>query len=110
MKTIRWAAVAVTGLFALMNLGATADTDLAGWVRVGAGLLAAAGAVAAAGWATDRPWGRTAVTVVGALNVAGAVTALVRDEAGGAVGLVLGGLAVALSVLAGQSGPLRAHA
>jgi hypothetical protein len=102
MKIIRWAAVAVTALFVLMDLGAAADQDMDARVRVAAGVLAAAGLVAAVGLATDRTWGRVAVLVVGALNVAGGISALVTDESGGAIGIVVGGLAVVLAALSAR--------
>lgn len=99
MKIIRWAAILVTGLFALMNIGVVADSDTETWVRIGCALLAAAGLVAAAGLALNATWGRIAVMAVGALNVAGAIAALINEEDGAAVGIVVGGLAVALGAL-----------
>lgn len=107
MKLIRWAAVAVTALFALMNLGAALDPEQEGWVRAVGAPLALAGVVAAVGLARDAGWGRPAVIAVGALNVAGGIAALVADEPGGAVGIVVGGLAVILGALSGQEGRSR---
>ncbi len=99
MKIIRWAAILVTGLFALMNIGVAADTDTETWIKVACALLAVGGLVAAVGLALNAAWGRIAVIAVGALNVAGAVGALISEEDGAAVGIVVGGLAVALGVL-----------
>ena len=102
MKIIRWAAFAVTVLFALMNLGAAIDPEQQGWVRVVGAVLAVAGAVAATGLALNRAWGRAAVIAVGALNVAAALVAMVNDEDSFVIGLVVGGLGVLLGALAGR--------
>jgi hypothetical protein len=107
MKLIRWAAVAVTALFALMNLGAALDPEQQGWVRAVGAPLALAGVVAAVGLARDAGWGRPAVIAVGAINVASGIAALIADEPGGAVGIVVGGLAVILGALSGQEGRSR---
>jgi hypothetical protein len=107
MKLVRWAAVAVTALFVLMNIGVVVDPDMDTWIRiVGAG-LALVGIPAAVGLAMDLPWGRAAVIGVGALNVAGAVAAIVADEQGGAIGLVVGGLGVVLGAFSAPSSPAR---
>ena len=107
MKLIRWAAVAVTALFVLMNIGVAVDADLDNWIRiVGAG-LALVGIPAVVGLAMDLPWGRPAVIGVGVLNVAGAAAAIVADEQGGAIGLVVGGLGVVLGAFSAPSNPAR---
>lgn len=114
MRIIRWAAVAVTVLFVLFNLGAAFDAQQENWIQSLGALLAASGAVAATGLATRQPWGRPAVIAVGALNVAAAIAALVADESGGAVGIALGTLAVVLGTLpadqAHQGEQIDAHA
>lgn len=107
MKYIRWAAVTVTALFALMNLGAAFDNQQENWVRITGALLAAAGVVAAIGLARDAGWGRAAVIAVGALNATAGVAALISDESSGAVGVVVGGLAVLLGALSGQEARAR---
>ena len=107
---IRWAAVVVTALFVLLNLGVTVDPDASAALRIGAGVMLVAGAFAAAGLARSAEWGRPAVAVVGALNAAGGVAALVADEPGGGIGVVLGGLAVVLAALAGRSQNAHVHA
>jgi len=104
MKHIRWAAVAVTALFALMNLGAAVDSELAGWLRGVGAVVALAGIVAAVALARNADWGRPAVIAVGVLNVAGGIAALVSDESAGAVGIVVGALAVVLGFLSGPAG------
>jgi hypothetical protein len=109
MKIIRWAAVAVTVLFVLFNIGAALDADQADWVQIVGGVLAVAGVPAAVGLALGRAWGRTAVIGVGVLNVAAAVAALVDDQSGAAVGLVLGGLAVVLGVVGAPGAGTDGH-
>jgi hypothetical protein len=101
MRILTWAAVAVTALFALMNLGAALGSGESGaGLRLLGAVLFVAGAAAAAGLATRRTWGRTAVIGVGAVNVATAAVGLAFDPAAAVVGLVVGGLGVVLGVLA----------
>lgn len=101
MKILTWAAVAVTALFALMNLGASvvSHTGVDTWQRIVAGLLCAAGVAAAIGLATTRSWGRVAVIAVGAVNVLVSLIALVTDQEGAVVGIVVGGLGVLFGAL-----------
>ena len=56
MKIIRWAAVAVTALFVVMNLGAAFDPEQSDAVRIGGAVLAAVGIPAVVGTsvATER--------------------------------------------------------
>lgn len=100
MKILKWAAVAVTALFALMNLGAVADGDIDTVYRVVAAVLAILGAAAAVGLGANQSWGRVAVVGVGALNVAASITGLFTDQAGAVIGIVVGGLGVVLGALA----------
>ena len=100
MKIIRWAAVAVTALFVLMNVGAAIDPEQAGWVRIGGAALALAGLVAGLGLVLNRRWGWICVVAVGVLNCLGAVAALAFGVEGFVPGLVVGGLAVLLGALA----------
>jgi hypothetical protein len=102
MKIIRWAAFAVTVLFALMNLGAAIDPDQDTWVRIVGAVLAVGGAAAATGLALNRSWGRPAVIAVGAMNVAASLVAMLSDQEGFATGIVVGGLGVLLGALAGR--------
>jgi len=110
MKLIRWAAVAVTALFVLMNIGAAVDPDVDTWVRIFGAGLALLGIPAVVGLARDLPWGRPAVIGVGALNVAGAVVGIIADLDGGAIGLVVGGLGVVLGAFSAPSHPARVAA
>lgn len=103
MRILSWAAVAVTALFALMNLGAAlGDGESDAGLRLLGAVLCIAGLAAAAGLATRRPWGRAAVIGVGAANVAAAVIGLVVGAQGAVVGLVVGGLCIVLGALARQ--------
>jgi len=110
MKTIRWAAVAVTALFVLMNLGAALDSEQAGWVRAFGAVLAPLGAAAAVGFARGLPWGRPAVIGVGVVNAGGAFAALIADEDGFVPGIIVAGLAVVLGALADGGRPRIAAA
>jgi hypothetical protein len=100
MKTLRWAAVAVTALFVLMNLGATFDSEQAGWIRGFGAVAGVLGAIAAVGLARNLPWGNAAVVGVGLLNAGGAFAALIADEDGFVPGIIVAGLAITLGVLA----------
>ena len=110
MQILKWAAVAVTALFALMNLGAVLEPDVGTGFRIAAAALGLAGVVATVGLGASRAWGRSAVIAVGALNVAAAVVGLVADEPGAVIGIVVGGLAVVLGALAPTASgePVRA--
>ena len=103
MKIIRWAAVAVTALFVLMNAGAVLDPVQPAWVTVAAAVLAVAGLLAGLGLALNKRWGWAAVVAVGALNCLGAVSTLLFGGEGFAIGLMVGGLAVLLGILARPS-------
>ena len=102
MKIVKWAAVIVTALFVLMNLGVAFDPDQDDWVRVVGGVLAAVGIPALIGLATAQDWGRPAVVAVGLLNAAGGVAALVDDQEGAVIGIVVGGLGALLGFLSGR--------
>ena len=101
MKIVKWAAVGVTALFVLMNLGAAVDAPTM-WVRIVGAVLGVAGIAAAFGLATNQPWGATAVVGVGVLNVVGSLAALTAHEDGWAIGLVVGALGALLGLLAGR--------
>lgn len=99
MKIVKWAAVAVTALFVLMNAGAVPTADLATPYRVVAAVLALAGVVAVVGLGMNATWGKAAVIVVGGLNLATSITGLFTDLDGSALGIVVGGLGVVLGAL-----------
>lgn len=99
MKILKWAAVGVTALFALMNFGALADADIDTAYRIVGGVLGLAGVVAAVGLGANRRWGKPAVIAVGALNVLAAISGLFTHQDGSVIGIVIGGLGVALGAL-----------
>jgi hypothetical protein len=101
MQIVKWAAVAVTALFALMNLGTVPDGDIDTTWRVVGAVMAVAGLVAAIALATNQAWGRAAIIVVGGINVIAAVVGLFTDEPGAVIGIVVGGLGVVLGALSG---------
>ncbi len=101
MQIVKWAAVAVTALFALMNLGTVPDGDIDTAWRVFGAVMAIAGVVAAIAFAANQTWGRAAIIVVGGINVVAAVIGLFAGEAGTAIGIVVGGLGVVLGALSG---------
>ena len=89
MKFLTYATATVTVLMALLNLPFAFDADVAaplGWLVT---LLGVAGLVAAAGLVRRAPWAPWAVTVVAALNVAGALVALVSAREGAVIGLTV---------------------
>ncbi|HYG94530.1 MAG TPA: hypothetical protein VD859_13190 [Nocardioides sp.] len=102
MKIIRWAAILVTALFALMNLGAVGDADAETWVRAVGVVLAVLGLGAAAGLALNQSWGGAAVVAVGLLNIVAAVVALGTSEAGGGVGIAVGALGAILGFFSNE--------
>jgi hypothetical protein len=105
MKTIKWAAVAATALFVMMNAGAVPDSDLETAYRVIGSVLALAGLVAAVGMASDRAWGSLAVIGVGVLNLAGSFTAMFDHQDGAVAGIVVAGIGIALGALARGRSP-----
>ena len=74
MRIVRWAAAAATILMSLMNLPFAVDAGdlnpppVLAWAI---SLLGVLGIVAAIGLLRRTPWGRPAVLVVGAMNLAG---------------------------------------
>jgi hypothetical protein len=103
VKAIRWAAVAATVLMSLMNLPVgleAAEQDIPVALAWGASALGVLGLVAAAGLARRAPWGRPAVLAVGAVNAAGAVAAVVRDQEGAFVGLAVSAAILVLGAFA----------
>ena len=63
---------------------------------------AVAALVAAFGFAARKPWGARATIAVGAVNLVAAVVGAILGQDGWPVGLVLSGLAVVLTVVAGS--------
>ena len=102
MRIVRWAAAAVTILMSLMNLpfavdaGGSNPPPALAWAI---SLLGVLGIVAAIGLLRRAAWGRPAVLVIGAVNLAGAVAALIMGMEGAVIGLVVSSLIVVLGLL-----------
>lgn len=115
MRTIRWAAAAATILMSLMNLPFVIDDGGAGLPAVVnwlISLLGVVGIVSAIGLLRHAGWGRPAVLVVGAINLIGAVVALVGGMEGAIIGLVVsaGILVLGLLTRSGDRAPVVASA
>lgn len=115
MRTIRWAAAAATILMSLMNLPFVIDDGGAGLPAVVnwlISLLGVVGIVSAIGLLRHTGWGRPAVLVVGAINLIGAVVALVGGMEGAIIGLVVSASILVLGLLtrSGDRAPVVASA
>jgi hypothetical protein len=102
MKIVRWAAAAATILMSLMNLpfvvtDGGSDFPLA--LNAAISLLGVVGIVSAIGLLRRAAWGRPAVLAIGAVNLVGAVIALVTGMEGAVMGLVISCLIVVLTLL-----------
>ena len=103
MKALRWAAAAVTALMSLMNVPIGFDdggANLAPPVAWAFSVLGVVGLVAAVGLLLRAHWARPAVLCVGAVNLAGAIVAIVSGWDGGVIGLVLSALILVLGYFA----------
>ena len=101
MKAVRYTATVAIVLMSLMNLPFAFD-DGAGIPKAVAWLVTlvgVAGIVAAVALLRNARWGGWAVTAIGAVNLAGAVVALVRDQDGAIVGLVLSAVITVLGAM-----------
>ncbi len=98
MTVIKWAAVAVTLLMGLANLGQIAQDTAVGW-KVLSLVLATAALVAIVGFIARRRWGTIAVIALGAVNLGAAITAAVAGFDGWPIGVVLSTLAVVLGTV-----------
>jgi hypothetical protein len=101
MKIVRYLAVAATALMSLMNLPIAFDDGGAGIPRPLAWavtLLGVAGLVVAVALARGVSWAAPAAVAVGALNLAGAVAALVQKSDGAVIGLVVSTTMTALAI------------
>ena len=113
MRTVRWAAAAATIVMSLLNLPFVVDDGGAGLPAVVnwlISLLGLVGIVSAIGLLRYAGWGRPAVLVVGAINLLGAVAALVVGLEGGIIGLVVSASIVVLGLLtrSGDRAPVAA--
>lgn len=106
MNIAKWAAVAVTGLLALLTFGVVLDSHQTAGVRLVAFLLFAAGAGAAVGLAIGKAWAKGAIVAIGVVNVVLAILSIrgVLDTSyigtGDYTGVVLGGLGILFGIAA----------
>jgi hypothetical protein len=108
-KALRWTAAATTALMSLMNLPFAFDGDAGvpqpvAWLVT---LLGVAGLVAAVALLRDTGWAAWAVTVIAAVNLVGAVLALVRNQEGAVIGLVLSAAIAVLGAACLRAGHRR---
>ena len=102
MSVVRWAAAAVTILMSLMNLPfvvTDGDSDFPLALNAAISLLGVVGIVSAIGLLRKAGWGRPAVLAIGAINLAGAIAAVVTGMDGAFIGLVVSSLIVVLGLL-----------
>ena len=97
MGIAKWAAVAVTVLMGLANLGLVGQSHLG--LQILGPILAVAALVAVVGLATHRSWGVRAVIAVGVVNLVGAIVGAIAGLDGWPVGVVLSGLAIVLTAV-----------
>ena len=111
MSVVRWAAAAVTILMSLMNLPfvvTDGDSDFPLALNAAISLLGVVGIVSAIGLLRRAAWGRPAVLVIGAINLAGAIAASIIGMEGAFIGLVVSSLIVVLGLLTpGDKEPAR---
>jgi hypothetical protein len=98
MAIAKWAAVAVTVLMGLANLGLITQSNLG--LRILGPMLAAAALGAAASLATHKDWGTHGVIAVGTANLVATIVGAIVGLDGWPVGLVLSGLAIVLAAFA----------
>jgi hypothetical protein len=94
MSVARWAAVAVTGLMGLANLGLVTQDNVG--LKILGPVLGLAAVVAITGFVRTRAWGVTAMAGVGIVNLIAALIGAFAGTDGWPIGLVLSGLAVIL--------------
>jgi hypothetical protein len=99
MGIVKWAAVAVTLLMGLANLGQIAQQESNLGLKIYGSILFVAAVVAVVGLVTRRSWGTRAVLAVGVVNLAGAVVGAIAGLEGWPIGLVLSGLAIVLAAV-----------
>ncbi|MGH3509154.1 MAG: hypothetical protein ACRDPI_02865 [Nocardioidaceae bacterium] len=98
MGIAKWAAVAVTVLMGLANVGLVAEDNLG--LKVLGPVLGLMAIVAVVGCATGKAWGTTALIAVGAVNLVGSIVGAIAGFDGWPVGMVLSVLAIVLASVA----------
>jgi hypothetical protein len=97
MRIAKWAAIVVTLLMGLANLGQVAQSNVP--LKIVGPVLAVAAGIAVIGFASGRSWGARAVIAVGAANLVIAVVAAIAGLDGWPVAVVLSALAILLTAL-----------
>jgi hypothetical protein len=93
----KWAAIAVTSLMGLANIGLIASSHLS--LRILGPVLAVAAVISVIGLLTKRPWGTRSVIAVGVANLIAAIADALAGVSGWPVGMVLSGLAIVLAAV-----------
>jgi hypothetical protein len=93
----KWAAIAVTSLMGLANIGLIASSHLS--LKILGPVLAVAAVISVIGLLTKRPWGTRAVISVGVANLIAAIAGALAGVSGWPVGMVLSGLAIVLAAV-----------
>jgi hypothetical protein len=98
----KWAAIAVTSLMGLANIGLIASSHLS--LKILGPVLAVAAVISVIGLLTKRPWGTRSVIAVGVANLIAAVAGALAGVSGWPVGMVLSGLAIVLAAVSSPGG------
>lgn len=98
MGIAKWAAIAVTVLMGLANVGLLTQDNLG--LNVLGPILGLMAVVAVVGSATQRSWGTAAIIATGAVNLVGSIVGAIAGFDGWPLGLVLSVLAIVLATLA----------
>jgi hypothetical protein len=97
MRIAKWAAIALTILMGLANLGLLAQSNLA--LKILGPILAVAAVGAVVGFATGTSWGARAVIGVAVVNLVTALVGTTLGMDGWPIALVLSGLAIVLTAV-----------
>jgi hypothetical protein len=97
MGITKWAAIAVTSLMGLANIGLIASSHLS--LKILGPVLAVAAVISVIGLLTKRPWGTRSVIAVGVANLIAAIAGALAGVSGWPVGMVLSGLAIVLAAV-----------
>jgi hypothetical protein len=98
MGIAKWAAIAVTVLMGLANLGLVTQDTIG--LKILGPVMAMAAMVAVVGFATPSSWGASAVIAVGSVNLVGSIVGAIAGFDGWPVSLVLSVLAIVLVTVA----------
>ncbi len=99
MGITKWAAIAVTCLMGLANIGLIASSHLRQPPKILGPVLAVAAVISVIGLLTKCPWGTRSVIAVGVANLIAAVAGALAGGSGWPVGVVLSGLAIVLAAV-----------